>query len=453
MMDAHSVGGLFDKSAFEYDGWSGLGGIRDYLDRGYVPQELGGGPLNGGAGQTLEYAHQDFALAQLARRLRKRGINVSQFAKATASSGERCAGDRRAAGAFGRRALEADRRLAVAALDWTTPQQVARIVLSDAGTLRFSDGTSMEAKAGANVVNRRVEWVRFEGDGLGEIEVWDDRDAAAYLEERSRNWRNVFDPSSGFIRPKHRDGSWLEPFDPLSPEDFVEANAWQATWFTSHDVMGLANLMGGEEVYANKLNFAFESAAATNFIADYGDGYVSYGNQPGLQMAHMFNYVGYPWLTQHWVRQVKEKTYGAISTTDGYGHFDEDQGQMGAMSALMAIGLFEVTGGSLERPVYDITSPIFDRVSIELNRDYYKGRKFEIVTHGSGEYIQRARLDGRVLDNAWFRHEQLADGGSLDLWLGEQPNKSWGVAAVAAVGVALRAPHAGQRDGAGDLGS
>ena len=251
-------------------------------------------------------------------------------------------------------------------------------------------------------MGRRVSWVRFEGAGLGEIEVWDDRDAASYLEARSRNWRNVFDASTGFIRPRDRAGQWLEPFDPLSPEDFVEANAWQATWFTSHDVMGLANLMGGEEVYANKLNFAFESAKDTNFIADYGDGYVSYGNQPGLQMAHMFNYVGYPWLTQHWVREVKEKTYGAVSTTDGYGHFDEDQGQMGAMSALMAIGLFEVTGGSLSRPVYDITSPIFDKVTIDLNRDYYAGRKFEIATHGQGQYIQRARLDGRVLDNAWF---------------------------------------------------
>ena len=104
-------------------------------------------------------------------------------------------------------------------------------------------------------------------------------------------------PSTGFIRPKHRDGTWLEPFDPLSPEDFVEANAWQASWFTSHDVMGLANLLGGEEVYADKLNFAFESAKDSNFIADYGDGYISYGNQPGLEMAHLFNYVGYPWLT------------------------------------------------------------------------------------------------------------------------------------------------------------
>ncbi len=108
MMDAHSVGGLFEKSAFEYDGWSGLGGIRDYLDRGYVPQELGGGPLNGGAGQTLEYAHQDFALAQLAQQLHKRGINVVAVREGDGVVGERRAGDRRPAGAFGRRALEAD---------------------------------------------------------------------------------------------------------------------------------------------------------------------------------------------------------------------------------------------------------------------------------------------------------------------------------------------------------
>jgi Glycosyl hydrolase family 92 catalytic domain len=76
---------------------------------------------------------------------------------------------------------------------------------------------------------------------------------------------------------------------------------------------------------------------------------VSYGNQPGLQVAHLFNYVGYPWLTQYWVRQVKERTYGSIATDDGYGHHDEDQGQMASMSALMAIGLFEVTGGGLTR--------------------------------------------------------------------------------------------------------
>ena len=202
----------------------------------------------------------------------------------------------------------------------------------------------------------------------------------------------------------------------MSAEDFVEANAWQSTWFTSHDVMGLANLLGGEEVYAEKLDFAFRSGEASDFLADYGDGYVSYGNQVGLQMAHLFNYVGYPWLSQHWVRQVKERVFSATTTTDGYGHHDEDQGQMGALSALMAIGLFEVTGGAQPRPVYDITSPIFRSVRLP---------GFRIVTHGEGEYIQRARLNGRALDRAFLHHDELR--GALDLWLGDEPNRAWGV--------------------------
>ena len=86
MADAHAVGGLFDKAAFEYDGWSGVGGARDYLRRGYVPFELAAGPLAGGAGMTLEYAHQDWALSRFARQLGERGLNIAQLARATASS-------------------------------------------------------------------------------------------------------------------------------------------------------------------------------------------------------------------------------------------------------------------------------------------------------------------------------------------------------------------------------
>ena len=467
MLDAQSVGGLFDKAGWEYATWSGNGGIRPYLDLGYVPHDMEGpGGLLDGAGLTLEYAFQDWTLAQLARRLGKRGVNVSQYADVAVSSQP---GDTDGAGA---RAVDgrpirsgiagpgqvewisAGERTPWVKLSWDEPQRIHKVVLSDradadsnatAGVLRFSDGSSRKVtgipadgrKTVVNVGNRNVSWVKFEATGgrgtdvgLNEIEVWDRRDTAGYLEDRSRNWRNLFDESTGFIRPKGFDGTPLRSFDPLSPTDFVEANSWQATWFTSHDVMGLANLMGGRQAYAEKLDYAFENSAPFDFIGAYGQGFVSYGNQPGLQVGHLFNYVGYPWLTQYWVRQVKEKTYGSISTTDGYGHHDEDQGQMGAMSALMAMGLFEVTGGGNSRPVYDITSPVFDEVTIELDRDYYKGREFRIVTHGNSAenvYIQRARLDGRELRNAWFRHDQLADGGTLELWLGAEPNRQWGV--------------------------
>nr|WP_205740898.1 glycoside hydrolase domain-containing protein [Haloactinopolyspora alba] len=456
MLDAQSIGGLYDKAWFDYANW-GTGGNREYLDLGYVPNGLTGQ----GAGQTLEYAHQDWALSQFAQQLDERGINVTQYADVAASS--EYDEDHTAGHAIDGRPVRAPAPTEWASageqspwikLSWDEPQRIRKVVLSDranltdnvnGGRLTFSDGTSVAVRSlpkdgTSRVVGfapRTATWVKFEATGgrgtnvgLNEIEVWDDTDVADYLLDRSRNWRNLYDEETGFIRPRNADGTWREPFDPLAPDDFVEANSWQATWFTTHDVMGLANLMGGEDAYADKLNYAFVSAEPENFIGSYGHGYVSYGNQPGLPVAHLFNYVGKPWLTQYWVRQVKEKTYGSISTTKGYGGHDEDQGQMGAMSALMAMGLFEVTGGGLKNPVYDITSPVFDEITIELNQDYYDGKQFRIVTHDNSAenmYIQDAELDGEPLDNAWFHHDQLADGGTLELWMGPEPNKDWGV--------------------------
>ncbi|MHA4816846.1 glycoside hydrolase domain-containing protein [Streptomyces aculeolatus] len=466
MLDAHSLGGLFEAGSFEYGRWGSCGGARYYFDLGFVPNEVCSGPLEGGAGQTLEYAFQDWTLGQLARRLGKSGLNVAQFAEVSVSSqanDSNLAGVRAVDGRPARSSVtepvnvewaSTERRPWIR-LSWPEQKRVHKVVLSDraegdsrvgSGVLTFSDGSSVKvdgipARGGKKAVSfrpRRVSWVRFEatggtgeGVGLGDFEVWDDTDAGEFLIERSGNWRNLYDRSTGFIRPRGMNGRWQEPFDPLSHEDFVEANAWQATWFTSHDVIALANRLGGRKAYADKLNYAFEQSADANFIAEYGKGHVSYGNQPGLQVAHLFNYVGHPWLTQYWVRQVKEKTYGATSTTDGYGHFDEDQGQMGSMSALMAMGLFEVTGASLSRPVYDITSPVFDAVTIQLHPDYYRGRTFRIVTHDNSAehmYIQRAALNGRRQDNAWFHHDRLAAGGTLELWMGPEPNKDWGVA-------------------------
>ncbi|WP_419999233.1 glycoside hydrolase domain-containing protein [Streptomyces boninensis] len=456
MMDAQSMGGLFDKEWFDYKGW-GTGGNREYLDLGYIPN----GVTYQGAGMTLEYANQDWSLAQFAGRLGKRGINATQYAKAKASS--ELDKEHGAGRAIDGRPLRAPTDVEWASkgekspwieLTWDKPRNLHKVVLSDraakgsnanSGKLEFSDGSTVAVKdipddgSGTKTVEfpaRKVTSVKFTatggtGDnvGLNEFEAWDDTDTHRYLEDRSRNWRKLYDKDTGFIRPRNADGSWRTPFDPLAPDDFAEANAWQATWFTNHDVMGLANEMGGETAYADKLNYAFTAAEKENFIGQYGEGYVSYGNQPGLEVAHLFNYVGKPWLSQYWVRQVKEKTFGSTATDDGYGHHDEDQGQMGAISALMAMGLFEVTGGGLEKPVYDITSPVFDEVTIKLDPRYNKGKQFRIVTHGNSaknQYIQRAKLDGKPQDNAWFRHDQLADGGTLELWLGPEPNKKWG---------------------------
>ena len=151
----------------------------------------------------------------------------------------------------------------------------------------------------------------------------------------------------------------------------------------------------------------------------------------------MFNYVGYPWLTQHWVRQVKEKTYGAISTTDGYGHFDEDQGQMGAHER--ADGDRAVRGHRRRAgAARSTTSPrrSSTSVTIALDHDYYSGRKFVISTHGDGRVhparaARRARARQRVVPPRPARRRRLAGPVA-----GRPAEPAVGRRAVAAVGVA-----------------
>lgn len=229
---------------------------------------------------------------------------------------------------------------------------------------------------------------------------------------------------------------WKERFDPeknLLTGGWVEANDWQGTFGVSHDLPALAALMGGPDVLAQKLNYAFEQGAASHFVYTYSDGYVSYANQPGCSNAHVFNHVNHPWLSQYWVRRVSRQAYGGTNPNVGYGGHDEDQGQMGGVSALMKLGLFSLRGTCSKEPVYEITTPEFDEITIQLDKSYYPGKTFKIKTHGNAPencYIQRARLNGKPLENAWFLHRDFAQGGVLELWLGSEPNRQWGTSPV-----------------------
>jgi predicted alpha-1,2-mannosidase len=246
--------------------------------------------------------------------------------------------------------------------------------------------------------------------------------------KRSEGWKKCFDPSQKLLFPKDGNGKFVHN-NPLSGQGWVEANAWQGTWGVSHDIKGLASLMGGNDTLCSKLNYAFEKAKASDFVFAYNDGYVSYANQPGCSNAHVFNYAGQPWLTQYWVRRVKEQAYGGTTPDLGYGGHDEDQGQMGGVSALMSLGLFSLQGNASVVPTYDITSPVFDKITIELDPKYYKGKQFVITTHNNSDsnvYIQKAEMNGKALNRFWFTHEEYAKGGGLELWLGPQPNKTWG---------------------------
>lgn len=274
-----------------------------------------------------------------------------------------------------------------------------------------------------------IQWA-FEDWALSEMagKMGKKKDQAYYF-KRATGWPASFNQEVGLILPRKMNGEWLHT-DPMSGAGYVEANAWQASFGLSHDIPGLAKMMGGKEVLSEKLNYAFENAVSTDFVYGYGDGYVSYANQPGCSNAHVFSHAGKPWLTQYWVRQVKEQAYGAITPDRGYGGHDEDQGQMGGVSALMAIGLFDISGGSSVNPRYEITSPVFDTITIQLDNRYYPGSEFVIETKNNSRdnlYIQSARLNGEPLNTFHFPHTQFIKGGKLELEMGSQPNKQWGV--------------------------
>ncbi len=252
-----------------------------------------------------------------------------------------------------------------------------------------------------------------------------------YFIRRAESYKNVFDPEVGYTRPKHTDGSWVQGFDPLvkavgkeddfQTKDFVEGNSWQYTWFAPHDVRGLINLIGREE-FNRRLTEGFEKARP-NFVSHY----VNHSNQPNIQAAYLFNFSSAPWLTQKWAREIMENYYGT-GPIHGYPG-DEDQGQMGAWYVMSAIGLFEMDGGAATEPTYEIGSPIFDKVTIYLDNQYYKGGKFVIEAKNNSKnnvFIQSATLDGKPLNKPWFYHWQLADGGRLVLEMGPNPNKRWG---------------------------
>jgi predicted alpha-1,2-mannosidase len=258
--------------------------------------------------------------------------------------------------------------------------------------------------------------------------------------KRAFSYKNVFDPEVKYMRRKHEDGSWIDGFSPYGDvawlgSGYVEGNAWQYTYFVPHDVSGLVKLLGKEE-FNNRLEEGFETSLPHHFNSEKlgsnsldGMGIlpVNHGNQPNMQAAYLFNHSGKPWLTQKWAREIMNLYYGTGPENGWLG--DEDQGQMGSWFVMSAMGLFQMDGGAAVKPIYEIGSPLFDKITIQLDSDYYPGGEFIIEAKGSSSknrYIQSAKLNGEILDKPWFYHETLINGGKLQLKMGPKPNINWG---------------------------
>ncbi|MDR3140211.1 MAG: GH92 family glycosyl hydrolase [Tannerellaceae bacterium] len=253
--------------------------------------------------------------------------------------------------------------------------------------------------------------------------------------QRAHNYQNLFKPEIGMMAPKSADGQWIEPFDPkysggfAGEGYFAEGNSWMYTWHVQHDVQGLINLMGGRENFVAKLNELFITGHRMDklqFLAQFPDmtglmGMYSHGNEPDFHIPYLYNYAGQPWMTQQKVRQLLELWY---DTTPFGLSGDEDGGSMSSWYVLSSIGLYPQCPG---RPIFDICSPVFEEVSINVGN----GKIFVIEARNvsaQNKYIQSATLNGKPHNQAWINHSDIVQGGKLVFQMGSRPNKDWGSA-------------------------
>ncbi len=241
--------------------------------------------------------------------------------------------------------------------------------------------------------------------------------------QRAQSWRNQFDAATGYARPRLANGDWVTPFDPYHTGGFAESDAWQYTWFVPQDVPGLIDAMGRDR-FVNQLNEGFEKSVSQRFSGG-GHAAVDQGNEPTMHVSWLFNWAGTPWLTQKWVRSILQTYYGY--KPDFY-LGDEDQGQMSSWFVMSAIGLFEMDGGCRPHPVYEISAPLYPKITVHLSPANAAGKTFVIVAPQASPancYIQSATLNGQPLHQWWIPWADVAKGGELELELGPAPNQQW----------------------------
>jgi predicted alpha-1,2-mannosidase len=248
---------------------------------------------------------------------------------------------------------------------------------------------------------------------------------------RGRWWRNTID-TNGYCHTKLGNGEWTKNFDPFrsgANEEYVEGNAWQLTFFVPQDVPALVKIIGKRK-FTDRLEWGFKASEPWRYNGmndQYWDYPVVQGNQQSMHFPFLFNWAGKPWSTQKWSRSIIDRYYGYGIENAYLG--DEDQGQMSAWLIMASIGLFQTDGGSSTNPVYEIASPLYQKIEIDLGGRFGRGKKFTIIAQGASrknKYVQSATLNGRILNSFKFPASELLKGGSLVLKMGPEPNEEWG---------------------------
>jgi predicted alpha-1,2-mannosidase len=253
--------------------------------------------------------------------------------------------------------------------------------------------------------------------------------------KNSFNYQNLFNPETEFFHPKDDQGNFIEPFDYKfsggmgARKFYSENNGWTYRWDVQHNIKDLINLMGGNASFLDNLNSMFIEPLGRSKYAFYAQlpdqtgnvGQFTMANEPSLHIPYLYNYAGQPWKTQKRIRTLLDQWFrDDLMGVPG----DEDGGGMTAFVVFSQLGFYPVTPGI---PMYNIGSPVFEKSIVHLEN----GSDFTISTRNyapENKYIQSARLNGEVWDKPWFSHNDIANGGTLELIMGNKANKNWGSA-------------------------
>ncbi|MDO6603754.1 GH92 family glycosyl hydrolase [Arenibacter palladensis] len=250
--------------------------------------------------------------------------------------------------------------------------------------------------------------------------------------KRSLNYKNLFDPETKLMRGKNENGEFMAPFNPFKWGDaFTEGNSWHYTWSVFHDIQGLANLMGGNEAFAAKLDEVFSLPPVFDEsyygfviheiremqVANMGQ--YAHGNQPIQHMPYLYNFAGQPWKTQYWVRETMDRMY--TPAPDGYCG-DEDNGQTSAWYVFSAMGFYPVCPGTDQ---YVLGTPLFQKTTLILEN----GKEISInapKNSASNKYVNTLTLNGKTYSKNWLSHKELMQGAVLEFEMTDTPNKTRG---------------------------
>lgn len=253
------------------------------------------------------------------------------------------------------------------------------------------------------------------------------KDVATEFGRRAANWKHAFDPATGFMRARKRNGAFREPFDPAASgygTDYTEGNAWQYSWYVPQDVAGLARAHGGEDQLLARLDAVFDAKVDPKIFAHMEDitgliGWYAHGNEPSHHVAYLYAHAGQPWRTQARLGAIMASQYAP--RPDGLAGND-DLGQMSAWYVFTALGFYPVAPASNQ---YVIGRPFLPRATLNLPN----GKRFTVIAEGLDEahpYIGGATLDGKPLDRAYLEHAEILAGGELRFTMQAEPNREWG---------------------------